>query len=306
MSIICSRVQRLNQALAAPAAARIIALVAVLASLAMLAGCQTDDKAALRTGVATSPDGVPIAFTVSGRGPGVVLVHCWCGNQSFWADAMADLARDHCVLALDLAGHGQSGRAREDFTMDAFAADALAAMDAAGIPRAVVVGHSMGGTVALAMAVRAPDRVQRIVGIDNLHQIERGFSTEQLDAFMAPFRDDFAANVPGFVRAMYPADADSAAVARASDVMAATPPEVGLSAFRNLFAFDLAAAARAYARPLHLLNDTRNPVAVDQWQAHGVDVRLKTMDDVGHFPMFTVPAEFTRLLRETVTEAWGE
>jgi pimeloyl-ACP methyl ester carboxylesterase len=285
---------------------RLIALVTALVCLAMLAGCQTDAGVAPRTGVATSPDGVPIAYTVSGRGPDVVLVHCWCGDQGFWADAMADLARDHRVLALDLAGHGQSGAAREDFTMDAFAADVLAAMDAAGITRAVIVGHSMGGTVALAMAAQAPDRVQRIVGIDNLHQIERGFSAEQLDAFMAPFRDDFAAAVPGFVRAMYPAAADSAVVARAADVMAATPPEVGLSAFQNLFAFDLAAAARAYARPLHLLNDTRYPVAVDQWQAHGVEVRLKTMEDVGHFPMFTVPAEFTKLLRETVADAWGE
>lgn len=302
MSIIRPRAKRPLPSLAGP----FLALVIALACLAMLAGCGTDDRAAPRAGVATSPDGVGIAYTVVGQGPGVLFVHCWCGDQGFWADAMADLARDHRVLAVDLAGHGKSGQTREDFTMEAFAADALAAMDAVGLARAVVVGHSMGGTVAMAMAMAAPDRVHRIVGIDNLHQVERGFTAEQLDAFMAPMIEDFAAAVPGFVRAMYPADADSAAVARASDVMAATPPRVGLSAFRNLFSFDLAAAARAYARPLYLLNDTRYPVAVQEWQAHGVEVRLKTMADVGHFPMFTVPAEFTRLLRQTVAEAWEE
>ncbi len=284
----------------------VVLLAIAAAALAMLSGCRTDDRAAPRPGVATSPDGVAIAYTASGQGPGVVLVHCWCGNQGFWADAMADLARDHRVLAVDLAGHGRSGLAREDYTMQAFAGDVLAAMDAVGLARAVVVGHSMGGSVALAMAMQAPDRVHRIVGIDNLHVVERMFTTAQLDEFMGPFSTDFAATVSGFVRAMYPADADSAAVARASDVMTATPPAVGLSAFRNLFSFDLAAAARAYARPLHLVNDTRYPVAVDQWQAHGVEVRLTTMEDVGHFPMFTVPEQFTALLRQTVAEAWGE
>lgn len=287
-----------------PDARPTVVLAVALTGLALLAGCGADDEAALRTGVATSPDGVAIAYTAGGRGPGVVLVHCWCGDQGFWADAMADLARDHRVLAVDLAGHGRSGLKREDFTMEAFAADVLAAMDAAGLGRAVVVGHSMGGTVALAMAQQAPDRVRRIVGIDNLHLVERMFTAEQLDAFMAPFAEDFAAAVPGFVRGMYPADADPAAVARASEVMAATPPQVGLSAFGNLFSFDLAAAARAYGRPLYLLNDTRYPVAVDQWQEQGVEVRLQTMEDVGHFPMFTVPEEFTRSLREVVTEAW--
>lgn len=272
--------------------------------LALLCGCQSTNDTATRTGTATSADGVEIAYTVAGQGPAVVFVHCWCGNQTFWADAMADLARDHRVLSVDLAGHGRSGRTRDDYTMEAFAADALAAMDAAGIERAVVVGHSMGGTVALAMAKAAPARVQRIVGIDNLHRVEHLFTTEQLEAFMTPFVEDFAGAVPGFVQAMYPDDADPAAVARAADVLAATPPQVGLSAFRHLFSFDLADAAQAYARPLYLLNDTRYPVEVDQWQTHGVQVRLTTMQDVGHFPMFTEPRSFTAMLRETVTAAW--
>ena len=282
-----------------------LALALALAAVVLLVGCQGGDDGAARTGTATSPDGTPIAYTIAGDGPAVVLVHCWGGARGFWDQARDDLARDHRVLAVDLGGHGDSGQAREDYTMEAFAADVLAAMDAEGLASAVMVGHSMGGTVALAVARAAPDRVHRIVGIDNLHQVDRGLTPEQLEGFLAPFRADFAGTVPGFVRAMYPADADSASVARAVDVLAATSPRVGLSAFEHMFAYDLAAAARAYARPLHLLNDTRYPVARDQWEAQGVEVRLTSMEDVGHFPMFSAPEAFTARLRETVAEAWG-
>jgi len=274
-----------------------------------LAGCQGGGQdggqdAAPRTGTATSADGTAIAYTVAGDGPDVVLVHCWCGDRGFWDQALDDLARDHRVLAVDLGGHGESDQQRADYTMEAFAADVLAAMDEVQMRRAVVVGHSVGGTVALAMASAAPDRVHRVVGIDNLHQVDRGLEPGQLDAFMTPFREDFAGAMPGFVREMYPADADPAEVARAVDVLVATPPAVGLSAFEHLFTYDLAAAARTYARPLHLLNDTRYPVAVEQWQAQGVEVRLTSMEDVGHFPMFSAPEAFTAKLRETVAAAW--
>jgi len=286
---------------ATPLTAAPVVIALLAAALLAVAGCQ--DGAAPRVGSTTSADGTSIAYTVAGEGPDVVLVHCWLGDQSFYAETLADLARDHRVVALDLAGHGRSGKDRTDYTMAAFARDVLAVMDAERIGRAVIVGHSMGGTVALALAEAAPGRVDGIVGIDNLHQVDRGITDEQLAQFMAPMREDFATAVAGFVGGMFPAGTDSAVVARAVGPMASAPPQIGLSAFEHLIRFDLATAARAYGRTLHLVNDAARPVDAAQWQEQGVEVRVAALEGVGHFPMFTAPERFLPRLREAVADA---
>ncbi len=64
-------------------------------------------------GTVPSADGVPIRYEVAGQGsPAVVFVHCWTCDRHFWDHAAARLARDHRVVTLDLAGHGDSGRER--------------------------------------------------------------------------------------------------------------------------------------------------------------------------------------------------
>jgi len=274
----------------------------VLIALALLAlvGCQADT--APRNGTVASADGVSIAYTVAGQGPAVVLVHCWSGNRSLFDSAQADLVVDHRVLTLDLAGHGESGGERTDYTMTAFARDVLAAMDVAAVDRAVLVGHSMGGTVMMEVAHLAPERVLGLVGIDNLQQVEQIFTREQLDLFMAPMRGDFAAFVRPFVRGMFPADADSAGVARVTDIMLQADPAVATSAFANLFDYDMPTAARAYEGSVRLVNDPVYPVNVDQWREYGVDLAVAWLEGVGHFPMVSAPDRFLPELRKAVVE----
>jgi pimeloyl-ACP methyl ester carboxylesterase len=278
----------------------------LLATSWLLVGCQDDEPdVPPRAASTTSADGVAIAYTVTGAGPDVVLVHCWCGNRTFYDAVLGDLARDHRVIALDLAGHGESGDTREDYTMQAFAADVLAVMDAEQVREAVLVGHSMGGTVAMALAQQAPTRVRGIVGIDNLHRVDAGHDRAQIDPLLAAMRDDFAGQVTAMVASMFPAGTDPDVIALAREPMIATGPAVGISAFAHLFDFDLASAARAYARPLDLVNDDGYPVDTAQWRAHGVDVRVTLLESVGHFPMFSAPDTLRLALREAVLTAGG-
>src|SRR5262245_65892452 len=76
------------------------------------------------SGTATSPDGVPIRYDAAGKGdPALVFVPCGGCNRGFWDGQMAYFAAKHRVVALDLAGHGQSGAGRKDWTMAAFGQD---------------------------------------------------------------------------------------------------------------------------------------------------------------------------------------
>ncbi len=101
-----------------------------------------------------------------GAGPPALLLH-GIGNYGRYWDLFADAVGDRLTLvAPDARGHGESGRPADGYAPADFTADALAVLDAAGIERAVVVGHSMGGLHSINLAARHPERVRALVIVD--------------------------------------------------------------------------------------------------------------------------------------------
>jgi len=96
---------------------------------------------------------------VAGAGDPVVLVHGFGGDKNSWLFVQQPLSETHLVYALDLPGHGQSGKDVGDGSLDTLAAVVLGLLDEVGAGRAHLVGHSLGGAVVAAVAAAAPDRV---------------------------------------------------------------------------------------------------------------------------------------------------
>jgi pyruvate dehydrogenase E2 component (dihydrolipoamide acetyltransferase) len=94
-----------------------------------------------------------------GDGTPVVLIHGFGGDLNNWLFNHADLAAHRTVWALDLPGHGESGKAVESGALDELAQSVMAFLDAQQIERAHLVGHSLGGAVAMTVADKAPARV---------------------------------------------------------------------------------------------------------------------------------------------------
>lgn len=102
-------------------------------------------------------------YRIAGSGPPVVLIHGMLNSSSHWQSVALELARDHTVLAPDLIGHGDSAAPRGDYSLGAHAASIRDLMTAIGIDRATIVGHSLGGGVAMQFFYQFPQRVERLV-----------------------------------------------------------------------------------------------------------------------------------------------
>jgi pimeloyl-ACP methyl ester carboxylesterase len=110
----------------------------------------------------TTDQGI-VHYEVYGRGKPVILLHGWLGSWGLWQETMSFLGRYYRTYALDFWGFGESGKKRETYAVQDFVSLVDQFMEQLGIVRAPLVGHSMGGTVSLAVAIRYPERVSKVV-----------------------------------------------------------------------------------------------------------------------------------------------
>jgi pimeloyl-ACP methyl ester carboxylesterase len=256
------------------------------------------------TGSVKAPDGVEIRYEAAGNGePAIVFVHCWSCDRTYWSGQAAHFAKSRRIVAIDLAGHGESGLGRQRYTIEAFGADVKAVVDALALKRVVLVGHSMGGPVTLEAARLMPERVVALVPIDTLGRVGEQTSAEEKRAFLDPMRADFKTATLKFVHDfMFTPKSDPALAERIAQDMAAGPKEVGLSALESLFDYDEAKALAAVKAPLRLINADRWPTDLAAARKHKPDVQLAVMPGLGHFPMLEDPAEFNRLLERALKD----
>ena len=110
----------------------------------------------------TTDQGI-VHYEVYGRGRPVILLHGWLGSWGLWQETMAYLGRYYRTYALDFWGFGESGKKRDSYAVQDFVTLVDQFMEQLGIGRAPLVGHSMGGTVSLSVAIQYPERVRKVV-----------------------------------------------------------------------------------------------------------------------------------------------
>ena len=219
---------------------RVIMVSLCTALVLMLGGCAP--KAPM-IGTVPSADQVAIQYETVGRGDtALVFVHCWTCNRSEWDKQAEYFSGKYQVVRLDLAGHGGSGRERKDYTIEAFAADVTTVVDQLGLKRAVLIGSSMGGPVAVEAAGRLGNRAIGVVGVDSFYTgFEVPKDPKKFEAmkrgFLKPFEENYPVAAANFIRGFFAPGAEPKLVERIASGTAATDKTMALSAMRNIFAW---------------------------------------------------------------------
>lgn len=248
-----------------------------------------------------SADGVEIAYSCAGTGATALLfIHGGLANRSFWEPQFAALGDRFRLAALDLAGHGESGRDRQRWTIPAFGEDARAVADALDLQNIALVGNSLGGAVALDAARLLAGRAIGVIGVDTLHEANQVFTAQEANARGAEFRNNFEATCAAMIRGLFHAGQHPELQDWALKITLGMDREVVARIMEGFAGYDLAAAFRRAGVPIRAINGDLYPTSIESNRAVVPDFDAVIMPGAGHYPMLERPDEFNRLLIATV------
>ena len=281
-------------------------LLPPLLGLMVLAGCQSM-SARPTVGRLKTGDGVSIAYETRGRGgTALVFIHCWCCDRTFWRNQLDEFSQEYRIVAVDLAGHGESGKNRETWTVAGLAADVSAVINKLGLKRVILIGHSMGGPVSLEVARLQPDRVIGIVAVDTLHDAEQEYTREMIEQIAARFNADFAGTMDQLVPTMFPPESNKEVQDFVLTKAKASDPRAATGLISDIANIDLKVGFTAARVPIRAINAVPHPpygqkTAVEANKKYA-DFDAVFLDGVGHYLQLEKPDEFNELLREILLQ----
>lgn len=250
----------------------------------------------------------PVHYQVVGRGAPVLLIHGWLGSWDLWLPTMRGLAENHRCYAVDLYGFGESGKRQDTAQVDAYIDMVPVFLDALGIERATVIGHSMGGTTALGAAIRYPERVTRVGVIGS--PIVGSSLAWLLKLASVPWIGRLTRRSVGLlslglrVYAPIVTRAPGVWYPMVSRDIKRTTIESFFASIRSLRHTDLRptlAQVRVPALGVYGLRDVIvHPKQHAVMSAGIAHAHVETLPGSGHFPMLDEPARFDRLIRDFV------
>lgn len=257
------------------------------------------EKTLRRTFAVHAPDGLPIVVRDhGGEGPLLLLIHGWSCHQDFWAPQIEPLSQRFRVVTIDLPGHGEASANRDDrrWSIEAFGADVTAVVDALGASDVGLVGHSMGGAVAVEAALALGPKCRFVLGVDTFN--EAAFYGRRPDGEIrerrAAFGADFAGTMRGMVGAITDPSADPAVVSWIGDAMACSHPPVALAVLEALLAWDIEARWGELGVPAATINSAMLAARNELLDLPGLEIH--PVANAGHFPMLEVPDAFNAML----------
>jgi pimeloyl-ACP methyl ester carboxylesterase len=258
-----------------------------------------------------SKDGVPISYEIYGAGePTLIFVHGWSCDARYWRAQLPYFSKNHRVVLLDLAGHGNSGLSRKNYTMEAFGEDVKAVTVAAGGGKVILIGHSMGGSVIAEAARLIPDKVTGLIGIDTLQDIEYPLTQKELKMMTEPMEKDFRSGSRDFVSQMILPGTDKKLVEWILSDMSAAPPAVAMSAMNEMMAqYITGDAAKIFDKiriPVITVNGDMSEINYKANRRHMFSFDAIIIKKADHFLMMDRPDEFNLALDKAIDKLSGK
>lgn len=246
-------------------------------------------------------DGISMAGDCRGQGePLLLFVHGWTCRRSYWLPQLEYFAGNHAVAAPDLPGHGDSGMgSRSHWGVKSFALDVVACVDTLQAEKVVLIGHSMGGAVALEAARHLGNTVAAVVLVDTFVIDYGGLPPETVQAIATPFEADFMAAMTALIAQTATAATPPELKTQLVREMSTADPTWALPAWRDLLCWKPEAAFKELRVPIHAINGTLIPESARERCAPFVTETI--IPGAGHFLQMEDPSNFNLVLENVLT-----
>jgi len=253
-------------------------------------------------GIFYSHDRIPLACDCRGAGsPLLLFVHGWTCRRSYWRPQLDHFRSRYAVAAPDLPGHGDSpSGSRTRWGVVPFARDIAACVNALAAREVVLIGHSMGGAVALEAARQLGATVAGVVLVDTFVIDYGGLPAETIEAIAAPFRADFAAAMAALVEQTATAATPARLREQLIREMSGADPGWALPVWDDLLSWNPQPAFNELRVPIHAINGALIPASARERCAPFVTETL--VPGAGHFLQMEDPAHFNRVLEEVLVQ----
>ena len=245
---------------------------------------------------------IKIHYLDRGKGDqALVFVHGWTCSADFWKPQLNDFPSLR-VIAVDLAGHGESDKPHVSYTMDYFARSIEAVLQDAKVKHAVLVGHSMGTPVVRQFYRLFPDKTAGIVIVDGA--LRMLFPKEQMEQFIAPIRTNYKETAPKIVDGIVAQMKDDKLKAEIRTAMLATPDYVGISAMEAMADEKIYAPDKINVPVLAVLAKSPfwTPDTETFLRSLAPNLEFVMWDGVSHFLMMEKPQEFDQTVQAFLTK----
>ena len=274
--------------------------------LVALSACDTPRTEATKETVAPAERDTT-EYTLTGQGDTtLVLIHGWNITQDYWSHQVAAFSDDYTVLTMNLVTEALIQDSNRDWTIDNFAQDITTIIQQENLTNLILVGHSMGGEIALTVRELLPDKTVAIIGVDSFK--DAGFILtdkveNHVDSFMVQFAEDYAGNVEQMVTVglFEPNTKHRQAYERVLHDYQTADPTVAMAIYRNLFPAYVATKEKIAQLPfpLRMIVSDYSPLNEEALKEYaGSGYRIKTINHSGHFPMIEQPERFNQALNE--------
>lgn len=247
-------------------------------------------------------DDAQIAFSESGSGaPAIVFIHGWQADHTVWSAVIELLDTNVHTLAVDLRGSGESHGAPGPYRLERFAADIREMVDELGVGPVVVIGHSMGATVALRFALDAPRSTRALVLIAPVPASGGGFSPKGEAYLRATVGDPVAARA--WLTRTFAAAPDERFLGPLCAAAARNNPSAMLESFESWAHADFAQETREIRGPVLVVAPEHDVPDVHERKVAALlpNARCAMLSDCGHYAIVEKPKEIADLIRGFVT-----
>ena len=273
----------------------------------ILFSCQSKNPCETLEEDVPSKDGVTVSYEVRGCGDiALIFIHGWCSNRSFWNEQLDTLSQIYKTIAIDLPGHGDSGKNRNKWSISSFADDVESVILHQKLDYIVLIGHSMGGLVALEVAPRLKDKVIGLIAIESISNVDSVVTPDAMEPFYRALKADFKGTLRMAMPRMFSSQTPEKMVQWVTDNSIRADSIMAISIARDASLIsekDLLSSAKIPIRCIYGeygdLHELHSRIETNSKYA---DYKAVLIKNVGHFPFLENPKETNKYLKMYITE----